>query len=266
MSQYPAQQYYNNQQRPQQGFAQIPPNQYPQQPQYPQQQFPQQSQFPQQYGTPQYAQPPQPQPNQYPQPQYPQQQYPPQPYQQAPRVTGWYASYYDQLSPMELQNHQAWFIAVDRDRSGTISATELATMPLGNGQLGIDCAKKLIKAFDKNYSGNIDFYEYATLNQFIAKMQAAFYAADRDRSGYLDYREIYNALAGAGFSCSVNTVQSISKKYDNGYGVSISGFVAVCAHLAAVRTIFEFNDTSKTGYITLNYDQLANITMHLADK
>jgi len=182
------------------------------------------------------------------------------------RLDGWYASYYDQLSPSELQNLQSWFTAVDRDHSGTISAAELATMPLGYGQLGMECATKLIKAFDKDNSNDIDFYEYAALNQFISKMSNAFSSADRDRNGYLDYKEIHSALSGAGFSCSVNTVQSICKKYDFGYGISLVGFIGVCAQLAAIRSAFEINDTNRTGKITMTYDQLSNLLIQLTDK
>jgi Ca2+-binding EF-hand superfamily protein len=44
-----------------------------------------------------------------------------------------------------------------------------------------------------------DFYEYAAMHKFLASLQAAFFAADRDRSGTIDAREIHNALAAAGF-------------------------------------------------------------------
>jgi Ca2+-binding EF-hand superfamily protein len=54
-----------------------------------------------------------------------------------------------------MGNLQAWFYSVDRDRSGNISASELAVMPIGKEQLGLDAARRLIKAFDRNYSGNI---------------------------------------------------------------------------------------------------------------
>jgi Ca2+-binding EF-hand superfamily protein len=68
------------------------------------------------------------------------------------------------LNQQELQNLQAWFTAVDKDRSGSISAIELAAMPLGNGQLGLETAQKLIKAFDKDYSGAIGRTYYLICN------------------------------------------------------------------------------------------------------
>lgn len=133
--------------------------------------------------------------------------------------------------------------------------------------LGIQTARKFIKVFDKDYSGTVDFNEYVALNQFIYKMTASFYQADQDRSGFLDSREIFNALSSAGFQLQFPTVQAICQKFDNGAGqVSADGYIHICAHLAAVRSIFEWNDTQRTGKITLNYDQLSHISTHLLDK
>jgi len=152
---------------------------------------------------------------------------------------------------------------VDKDRSGTITANELATLPFGGKQLGHATAKKLIKVFDKNYSGSIDFAEYAALHQFLLKMQAAFFAADQDRSGYLDYREIYNALVQAGFQLSMPTVQAVCQKYDTSKkGLNWDHFLQCCALLATTRSIFEWNDSQKSGKVTFTYDQLAHVIVH----
>jgi len=160
---------------------------------------------------------------------------------------------------------QNWFSAMDRDRSGTLDVMELATMPFNGRSLGVEPAKKLIKAFDKNYSGKIDFYETAALYQFMNQMQTAFYAADKDRSGFLDSGEIHSALQNGGFQLGLGTVQEVCKKFDKGQGISLENFLLICAHLATVRSIFEWNDPQKTGKITLTYDQLSHITFHLME-
>jgi len=126
----------------------------------------------------------------------------------------------------------------------------------------------LIKVFDRDRSGEIDFNEYVALHQFVMKMQAAFVQADQDRSGFLDSREIFNALTTAGFQLGYQTVQTLCTKYDtnkNGQ-ISLDSFIQVCAHLASVRSIFEWNDQQKTGKVTLTYDQLAHITVHLVER
>lgn len=48
-------------------------------------------------------------------------------------------------------------------------------------------------------------------------------------------------------------------------GISIDRYLYICAHLATVRTIFEWNDRDRDGQITLNLDQLSHITIHLLD-
>eukprot|EP01118_Nematostelium_gracile_P020491 TRINITY_DN994_c0_g1_i1.p1 TRINITY_DN994_c0_g1~~TRINITY_DN994_c0_g1_i1.p1 ORF type:complete len:341 (-),score=99.33 TRINITY_DN994_c0_g1_i1:29-1009(-) len=269
--QYPPQQYPPQQYPPQQ----YPPQQYPPQ-QYPSQQYPPQ-QFQSQYPPPQYGQqyPPQQYPSQYP-PQYPPsqqyptpgQQYPPGP-QQGPKILQqsgqWFTPIYQSITPQEMSQIQAWFGAADRDRSGTVSAMELANLSVGNFPLGFETAAVLIKIFDKDNNGTLDFTEFATLHKFMNKMYGAFLAADQDRSGYLDNREIHNALTNAGFQLSMPTIDAVMQKSGAvpGRGIAFPGFLKICGHLSAVRSIFEWNDVQKTGRVTLTYDQLSHIAIHL---
>eukprot|EP01118_Nematostelium_gracile_P014401 TRINITY_DN559_c0_g1_i2.p1 TRINITY_DN559_c0_g1~~TRINITY_DN559_c0_g1_i2.p1 ORF type:complete len:403 (+),score=169.07 TRINITY_DN559_c0_g1_i2:112-1320(+) len=182
--------------------------------------------------------------------------------------SNWGAQMYNQINPQEMGLYQAWFQSVDTDHSGNITAQELAGLTLAGKPLGLPAAKKLIKVFDKNYSGSIDFQEYASLHQFLNKMMGAFYQADTDRSGQLEAGEILQALQSAGFQLSLQTVQGVTSKFVTGTnkGVNFEQFLQVCAHLATVRSIFEWNDTAKTGKVTLTYDQLSHITVHLMDQ
>eukprot|EP01114_Cavostelium_apophysatum_P021411 TRINITY_DN745_c0_g1_i1.p1 TRINITY_DN745_c0_g1~~TRINITY_DN745_c0_g1_i1.p1 ORF type:complete len:396 (+),score=98.47 TRINITY_DN745_c0_g1_i1:80-1267(+) len=258
---------HGSQYPPAQG-SQYPPAQGGQYPSAQGGQYPPQQGAPQsQYGAPQGGQYGAPQ-GQYgaPQGQYGAQQ--PTQYGAQAQGQSWAASYGNNIATTEMQQLRAWFDSVDKDRSGTITAVELATLPLMGKPLGIDAAKKLIKVFDKNYTGNIDFNEYCSLHQFIFKMQGAFYAADADRSGFLDPREIFNAISGAGFQLTLQTVQTICAKYDTmkNQQISFESFIQICAHLACVRSIFEWNDAQRTGKVNLNYDQLAHITVHLLER
>eukprot|EP01119_Soliformovum_irregulare_P012326 TRINITY_DN3191_c0_g1_i1.p1 TRINITY_DN3191_c0_g1~~TRINITY_DN3191_c0_g1_i1.p1 ORF type:complete len:319 (+),score=93.62 TRINITY_DN3191_c0_g1_i1:94-957(+) len=275
-----------------------PPNQYPPQGGFPPQGgYPPQQRPPQGYppgpSGPSYGQPPPQQGNYPPQQGYgqppPQQggyppaqgygapsQYPPsQGYapsgpsygQPPPQQGGWGASLYGAIPPQELQNLQAWFSSVDTDRSGSITCNELANYNLVGRPIGYETASKLIKIFDKQHSGTIEFFEFAALQQFLTKMQQAFFAADSDRSGTLDLREIFGALQVAGFQLTYPTLEALSKKFDNtgGRGLTFDQFLHVGAHLATVRSIFEWNDPSHSGRVTFTYDQLAHVTVHLLD-
>eukprot|EP01114_Cavostelium_apophysatum_P004974 TRINITY_DN1547_c0_g1_i1.p1 TRINITY_DN1547_c0_g1~~TRINITY_DN1547_c0_g1_i1.p1 ORF type:complete len:304 (-),score=50.83 TRINITY_DN1547_c0_g1_i1:68-979(-) len=288
--QYPPQQQYLPPQNPQYGGGpQRPPSSPYQQPSpyaQPQQQYAPYQQYPP--PSQQYPQPPGPQyapPQQYPPPASNYAQYPPNPYAtptygapppppytvkptQPQHGMSWYSQFYNQNTPQQITDLQAWFNSVDRDRSGTISAQELAGQPFAGQALGIINAAKLIKVFDKDFSGQLDFYEYASLHQFLNKMQQAFYQADADRSGYVDEREIHAAVQGAGFQLTFPTLKEICGRFDYvpNMGLSIQSFLQVCIHLARLRSIFEWNDIQKRGTVTLNFDQLSHIATHLLDK
>eukprot|EP01121_Diplochlamys_sp_Union-15-3_P008829 TRINITY_DN2368_c0_g1_i2.p1 TRINITY_DN2368_c0_g1~~TRINITY_DN2368_c0_g1_i2.p1 ORF type:complete len:234 (+),score=25.15 TRINITY_DN2368_c0_g1_i2:48-704(+) len=176
----------------------------------------------------------------------------------------WYAPYYHQIqqNASQFNSLQYWFQSVDRDRSGSISANELAMVQFYGRPLGFPCAVKILRAFDQDRSGSIDFREYVALHGFLQTISSAFMMADRDRSGTLDPTEIFTALSGAGFLLTQPTVISICRRYNNtGMGLSFDSFLMAAAHLAIVRSIFQWNDPMRSGRVTLTYDQLANITI-----
>jgi len=88
----------------------------------------------------------------------------------------------------------------------------------------------------------------------------AFSNADRDRSGFIDTQEIHQAMSAAGFQLSVGSIQALTQKFSTpNRGVDIANFLFICAHLGHLRSIFEWNDSARTGKITLTYDALTHI-------
>eukprot|EP01120_Amphizonella_sp_Union-15-10_P009782 TRINITY_DN3784_c0_g1_i1.p1 TRINITY_DN3784_c0_g1~~TRINITY_DN3784_c0_g1_i1.p1 ORF type:complete len:203 (-),score=13.79 TRINITY_DN3784_c0_g1_i1:2-610(-) len=152
----------------------------------------------------------------------------------------WYAPYYHQMqNSQQFNNLQYWFQSVDRDRSGSISAMELAQVQFRGRPLGYPCAAKLITAFDKDNSGTIDFREYVALHGFLTTMSNAFFYADRDQSGTLDAFEIYNAVASAGFRLSQSTISAIVRRYNNtGVGLTFDSFLTVSYTHLTLPTIY----------------------------
>jgi len=125
-------------------------------------------------------------------------------------------------------------------------------------------ATKLIKVFDRDNSGTIDFREYAALNQYLMNMFNAFSNADRDRSGFIDANEIHQAVSAAGFQLSIGTIQALTQKFSTpGRGVDISNFIFICSHLGHLRSIFEFNDSDRDGKVTLTYDSMSHIATEI---
>jgi len=112
-----------------------------------------------------------------------------------------------------MQTLRAWFDSVDKDRSGNISAVELALVQFGGKPLGPETAAKFIKVYDRDNTKTIDFNEYVALHQMLEKLSNAFFSADADRSGTLDAREIYTAIQNAGFQgLSPQTIDAFGRK------------------------------------------------------
>jgi len=177
----------------------------------------------------------------------------------------WFSSYYNQIQQQEMYEIQAWFRSVDRDGSGSITANEIAGITFNGVPLGMDVSTKLVRVFDRDGNRSIDFYEYAAMHKFLASLQAAFFAADRDRSGTIDAREIYNALAGAGFQVSLPVVQSFMMVHNKtGYGVNFHQFLLICATIAQGRSLFQWRDTQRSGRITVTLDQLLELVAQMS--
>merc|ERR1712137_14774 len=176
----------------------------------------------------------------------------------------WYAQYYNQIQQAEMQKLQAWFATVDTDRSGSITATELQRVTFGGYTLGLDNAIKLVKVFDKDRSGTIDFYEYASLHQFITLMQSAFTQADHDRNGALDAREIHTALGKSGFTIGFQPTQLFfAKVAQGGHTINFPQFLRMGADIALLKSKFEWADTDRDGMIHINFGQLLEICADL---
>eukprot|EP01132_Coremiostelium_polycephalum_P005102 gene5102-6350_t len=175
--------------------------------------------------------------------------------------TYWYYSLYTQIQQAQLYEMQAWFMSMDRNRSGTISNVELQHLVIGGTPLGIDTATKLIKVFDVNKNGHIDFYEYAALHQFINNLYRCFLVNDRNFSGTIDVHEIHSALGTCGFIIPFHTVNLFFLKYSPvGYGLLFTQFLNLCAAIALTRSLFEWHDPMRTGVVHITLAQLYDIS------
>eukprot|EP01133_Synstelium_polycarpum_P009275 gene9275-10878_t len=169
----------------------------------------------------------------------------------------WYASLYSQIQQYQLMELQTWFMSMDRNRSGHITNVELQYLVIGGTPLGIDTASKLIKVFDSNKNGAIDFYEYAALHQFVNLLHRCFVANDRNYSGTIDAQEIHMALATAGFQLPFHTVNLYFLKVSpTGMGILFTQYLGICASIALTRSLFEWNDPMRTGVVHLTMAQL----------
>jgi len=156
---------------------------------------------------------------------------------------------------------RTWFATMDRDRSGSIAGHELANVAIGGTPIGLDTATKLIRVFDVDKNGTIDFYEYAALHKFLLNMQSLFSMQDKDRNGRLDGNEIHSALTAGGFKLAPTAAQALFRKYNKtGYGITMVEFLGLISHVAQAKSVFEWRDTQRAGQIVLNMDTFLEVT------
>ena len=109
---------------------------------------------------------------------------------------------------------RGWFMSVDQDRSGQISALELQ-QALVNGnfsKFSEETCKMMISMFDQNKSGTIDINEFGQLFNFVNQWRGVFQGFDRDRSGAIESAEFSQALNQLGFNLSPNLINVRSEK------------------------------------------------------
>ncbi|KAJ5067732.1 peflin [Anaeramoeba ignava] len=159
---------------------------------------------------------------------------------------------------------QMWFQAVDTDKSGLVEPEELVrALSQGGYKFSISTASLLIKMFDQNKKGAVNFQEFIPLYQFITQMQQSFYNVDRDKGGTIDFNELATALQYSGFQFPPNVVQELAKRFGKNGQILLDGWISLCAFLGHVRTLFVYYDTDKDGRITLDFNSFVMLAAML---
>jgi len=193
-------------------------------------------------------------------------------------TAGGFAPYQAQRGPPPGADPQlwAWFVAVDADRSGAITPTELERA-LINGDwtpFDFDTVKLLMSIFDTDRSGTIGFNEFSGLWKYIKDWQGVFKHFDRDRSGTIDGRELHEALQQFGYNLSPQLITLVEKKYDvkaSGVpvshmvptGITFDRFVRACVVVKQLSDAFRRLDADQDGWIQINYDQFMQTVLAL---
>ncbi|KAI0637081.1 hypothetical protein C8Q77DRAFT_1095891 [Trametes polyzona] len=164
-----------------------------------------------------------------------------------------------------------WFSAVDTDRSGAISVTELqAALVNGNWtKFDLDTVKMLMSIFDTDRSGTIGFNEFAGLWKYIQDWQNVFRHFDRDRSGSIDGAELAEALRSFGYNLSPTLLSLLEQKYASGPsdrygpppGITFDRFVRACVVVKTLTEAFQRVDTDRDGWVQMNYEQFMQIIL-----
>lgn len=155
------------------------------------------------------------------------------------------------------------FIAVDRDRSGAISLSELQ-LALSNGgysAFNVRTTKQLLRMYDADGSGTLGYPEFEQLLGLLNHWKSYFEAADRDRSGRLSHAEAKGLLASLGYRLPEPVMDTIIRGVDDDASghLSFDELIALLAELYMITSQFQKFDTTRTGRATLDYAALLHI-------
>ncbi|KAJ8722802.1 hypothetical protein PYW07_003982 [Mythimna separata] len=159
---------------------------------------------------------------------------------------------------------QNWFQAVDKDRSGFITAIELkAALVNAQGQTFSETACNLmIGMFDKDRSGHINVEEFEKLYTYINQWLAVFKTYDTDQSGSIEEKELSDALTKMGFRFTPEFVSFLVKRCDSKEGkVSVDNFIVLCVQIQRFTEAFRARDTQQNGTVTIGFEDFLNVAL-----
>lgn len=140
--------------------------------------------------------------------------------------------------------------------SGQLSEAELKAALVNGDWSSFDphTVKMMIRMFDADRNGSINFDEFCGLWGFLAAWRNLFDRFDVDRSGNISYNEFTEALVAFGYRLSSGFVGLLFKTYDRrGEGaMSFDLFVQACISLKRMTDVFKKYDDDRDGYITLS--------------
>ena len=130
-----------------------------------------------------------------------------------PKQTGFWTTKMSVLSDEEIKNV---FIKWDLDKNGTLSRDEvragLAALKLPPTAEGVE---KLFNLLDKNSDGVVTLEEFSEMiKQREKEIRAAFDELDLDKSGYLDFHEVQEALNKLSISYDDKVVKDLINHMD----------------------------------------------------
>ncbi|KAJ3434155.1 peflin [Anaeramoeba flamelloides] len=165
----------------------------------------------------------------------------------------------------QLQNQlMQWFNYVDKDRSGFIDSKELL-LAFGQGGMNFspETCSLLIRLFDTEQKGSVNFQQFFKMYNFINQMKVSFCNVDQDNSGNIDANELATALKYSGYTFPNNVIMTLCNKFGKKNVIYFDNWIALCAHLQRTRAVFQNYDTNRTGKITVDFNGLILISAYL---
>ncbi|THW56431.1 EF-hand [Aureobasidium pullulans] len=163
------------------------------------------------------------------------------------------------------------FVAVDKERNGQLSESSLRNALVNGDYTAFDAhtVRMMIRMFDTDRSGTINFDEFCGLWGFLAAWRNLFDRFDVDRSGNISFQEFADALVAFGYRLSPQFIQLLFNTFarttrgrgDDSYSggrektLSFDLFVQACISLKRMTDVFKKYDDDRDGYITLSFEE-----------
>ncbi|KAK8761362.1 programmed cell death protein 6-like [Amblyomma americanum] len=150
------------------------------------------------------------------------------------------------------------FESMDRDRTGVINATELQRA-LANGTwkpFGEDLVMLMVKIFDREFTGKINFEQFSTLWANITDWYNSFKKVDRANCGRLDKTDLQTVFANMGHQLSLAVCHMMIRRFDQlgDNKIMMDDYLRMCVILHIANEEYKKINPEKTGSAKLTYD------------
>ncbi|XP_028768079.1 sorcin [Neltuma alba] len=155
-----------------------------------------------------------------------------------------------------------WFDRVDSDRSGNITALQLKrALSVGNLEFPLSVVQQMIRMYDFDRNGTMNFEEFVALNKFLLKVQHAFSDLERGR-GFLVPEDVHEALVKVGFMLDSPAFYTVCESFDQSKNgrFRLDDFISLCIFVQSARNLFNSFDAAKQGRVTLDFNQFVYCT------
>jgi len=169
--------------------------------------------------------------------------------------------------PVHTQDDEslAWFIALDQDNSGQISAEELrsALMNEDSGRMfSPETVKYLMNVFDLDGDGEIALEEFKPLWAYVMQWREMFESFDYNQDGIIDAAELESALNHYELSVGTPVINFLVHKYGtrptNGHNgppqIELDRFVCACVVVQQMCALYDRCGLGRTGPMEVSRD------------
>ncbi|KAK7277437.1 hypothetical protein RIF29_18589 [Crotalaria pallida] len=167
----------------------------------------------------------------------------------------------------QVEALREWFERVDSDKSGSITALQLKrALAVGNLDIPLSVVEQMIRMYDFDRNGTMNFQEFVALNKFLLQLQHAFSDFERGR-GFLLPDDVYQASVKIGFTLDSPAFYSVCESFDkskNGRFL-LDDFISLCIFLQSARNLFNSFDIAKQGRVTLDLNQFVYCSEYLSN-